>query len=251
MVAVAEPDLLAALRARLARDGLNIVLPLSAPLFDGVCAGVNLPALGTLLDGAAGAVVVGDGGPAFFARFQGQAAGQPPGDDPLDRHTRSSIDNAVSDVLGPTGLNVGSRTMYPFMTEPARSALPFQRLGVAAGLPAAGPLGLQIHPTYGPWWAYRALIVVAAPLVGGPPLAASCPGCPRPCEAACPGGAVAAGGFAVGACGAHRLRDPRCHDSCAARLGCPVGSDHSYPASQAAFHMRSSLAQIRRSPAVT
>jgi epoxyqueuosine reductase len=145
----------------------------------------------------------------------------------------------AAEVFGPWGSAVSFRLMYPFVD--ARPALPIQRLGQAAGLPAPGPLGIQIHPIYGPWWAYRAVVVLSEALVTEPVLATSCPGCARPCADACPAGAVTAMGFSYERCGGHRMVAPVCRDSCAARIACPVGSAHGYPAHQLAFHMRASM----------
>ena len=74
---------------------------------------------------------------------------------PLDRFTRAAITAARRAALGHPGR---ARLLFPFTD--SVPALPFQRLGRAAGLGAPGPLGLQIHPSYGPWWAYRGLIAL-------------------------------------------------------------------------------------------
>jgi epoxyqueuosine reductase len=186
-----------------------------------------------LVAGATGALVVGDGGGEFFARFR---AARAPGPDPLDRYTARVIDALVAAVAP------GARAFYPF-TPPW---LPMQTLGVAAGLPSAGPLGLQIHPRWGPWWAYRALIVLTdAPVTSEPPLARACDGCPAPCIAACPVGAPTMGGFTGATCARHRQADQACQHSCAARRACVVAPGAAYPAEQIAFHMDASLVMIR------
>jgi epoxyqueuosine reductase len=119
--------------------------------------------------------------------------------------------------------------------------IPFQRLGRAAGLGAPGPLALQIHPQFGPWWAYRALVVLDRRLPPAAPPGDGCAGCPAPCVAACPAAAVARSGFDVRACHAHRLSVVACHESCAARLACIRGPEHRYRDQQLAFHMRASM----------
>jgi hypothetical protein len=139
---------------------------------------------------------------------------------------------------------LGDHAVYfPFGAPP----LPMQRLGRAAGLPAPGPLGIQIHDEFGPWWAYRAFVVLARPLPALPALPALCVGCPAPCTAACPGRAVAAPGsaFDIAACAAHRLVHAPCTDDCAARRACVIAPAHAYPAAQLAFHMRAALVMIR------
>jgi epoxyqueuosine reductase QueG len=122
-----------------------------------------------------------------------------------------------------------------------------QQLGRAAGLPAPGPLALQVHPRFGPWWAYRAFAVVGLALPPEAPLTETCPTCPAPCVTACPGEAVRVAGFSLDRCADRRRLDEKCGYSCAARLACPVGATACYPAAQLRFHMAASLVQIRRS----
>jgi epoxyqueuosine reductase QueG len=195
--------------------------------------------LETLLAGARAAVVVGSGGPAFFDRFAARAADPDPGaPDPLDRYTRAVVEEAVRAALDPLGVAHVER--FPFLAQ-AGPHLPFQRLGRAAGLGGPGPLGLQIHPTYGPWWAYRALVVVDAPLPAAAPPGDGCAGCDAPCVAACPAGAVQVTGFLVPACHARRLVAEPCRLSCAARIACVRGPEHRYRDEELAFHMAASM----------
>ena len=219
--------------------GLGILLPMHAAAFDAACAAVNgAPRLAALLDGAQRALVVGSGGPTFFDRFE--AAGVEAVDgapNPLDRYTRRVVDAAVTSVLG--SLGVGHAVFFPFAG--LSPLIPFQRLGRAAGVGPPGPLGLQIHPVYGPWWAYRALIVVDRALHTGPSLEDTCSGCPAPCVGACPGAAVSTAGFSIPACHAERLRAPACRLSCAARIACVRGPEHRYRDEELAFHMIASM----------
>jgi hypothetical protein len=194
--------------------------------------------LAALLDGARAALIVGSGGPAFFDGFE--AAGVEAADggpNPLDRYTRRVVEAIAMATLGPLG--VGHAVFFPFAG--ATPVIPFQRLGRAAGVGPPGPLGLQIHPVYGPWWAYRALIVIDSALSTGPSLGDVCAGCPAPCVAACPGAAVSLAGFSIPACHAHRLRAVPCRLSCAARIACVRGPEHRYRDEALAFHMAASM----------
>jgi hypothetical protein len=235
-------DVAQALERALAREGLFVVRPVDQAALDR--AGVGF-ALDGILPGAGAALVVGDGGGAFFARFTASgAAGEAP--DPLDRYTVRVIEKAVSGVLG---ARVPHAIRFPFDSGPP--LLPIQRIGIAAGLPPPGPLGLQIHPVFGPWWGYRALVVLGGSVPPAAPLASPCAGCPAPCLPVCRGQAVALTGLRAGACVDHRLRDPACEEDCVARRGCFVGGVHAYSPAQLAFHMRASLVMIRahRNPA--
>ena len=189
-----------------------------------------------LLAGAAGALIVGSGGPAFFDRFTRAAEAGDGAANPLDRYTRRVVGRAADEALDPLG--VRRAVHFPFGTRPL---IPFQRLGRAAGLGGPGPLGLQIHPTYGAWWAYRALVLVdcALPAVAAP--GDGCAGCDAPCVAACPAGAVQRIGFAVSACHARRLVAEPCRLSCIARITCVRGPEHRYSDAELAFHMAASM----------
>jgi hypothetical protein len=193
---------------------------------------------GLLLEARA-ALIVGSGGPAFFDRFAREATerldGQP---NPLDRFTRAVVERAARAALEPLGVAYAVR--FPFLAG-AGPHIPFQRLGRAAGLGPPGPLGLQIHPTYGPWWAYRALVAVDTPLPAIAPPGDACAGCPAPCVAACPADAVQLSGFVIPSCHARRRAAEPCRRSCAARIACVRGPEHRYTVEELAFHMDASM----------
>ena len=215
--------MLEALASALGARGLNVTLPLDAAAFDAACAPTLT--LASLLPDARGALVVGAAGRAFFdgftrARADGSLAVGP---DPLDRYTRAVVDETTRAALAPLG--VAHATHFPFMGASVGGVvIPFQRLGRAAGLAATSPLGLQIHPIYGAWWAYRALVVVDVELPPGAPLSDACAGCPAPCVTACPAGAVRREGFDVPACHARRRRPlSRCVRPAPTRLAAEGG----------------------------
>jgi len=225
------------LRLALEALGLNVLLPLDAAGFDAAAGPLRLDAL---LPDARGALIVGSGGRGFFDGF---AAAPESGDgarNPLDRYTARVVAGAVEQALAGSGSR--HAVAYPFGTTPV---IPFQRLGRAAGLGGPGPLALQIHPVFGPWWAYRALIVLDRVLPAEPAPGDGCAGCPAPCVTACPAGAVNRAGFDVGACHARRLTAPACAESCAARIACIRGPEHRYRDEQLAFHMRASMPRPR------
>jgi epoxyqueuosine reductase len=218
--------------------GLDVLLPLPASAFDAACAqaGLRVPLrLGDLAPGAKHAAIVG-GGRGFFAGFTGAPEAADGAPSPLDRFTRRMVAAAAERALEP--LRVRHAVFYPFGGAPL---IPFQRLGRAAGLGPPGPLGLQIHPTLGPWWAYRALVTVDRDLPAVPALGDSCRGCPAPCVAACPAGAVREQGFAVAPCHARRVEAEGCRLSCPARIACVRGPEHRYSDAALAFHMAASL----------
>ena len=243
MSAVDPGEVLGRVRQRLARCGLNVVMPLGGRIFDEIVVSVGGTPSNDLLPGAGGVLIIGDGGPRFFEQFQSLRAspvhGVGPARHPLDDYTRQVLNDAVTDALAPWLGTIRFRLLYPFIG--AQPVLPFQRLGQAAGLPGPGPLGIQIHPVYGPWWAYRGLVVLSVSVQADEVLAASCSGCHQPCVVACPPQAVTTAGWSYRLCIAHRRSAPGCQESCAARGACPVGLDFRYSNQQLAFHMRASL----------
>jgi len=212
--------LLERLRERFALEGLRIVLPLDEAEVREI-----VPSVG-------GAILVGDGGGEFFSRF---LAGRREEDDPLDSYTRRVVRGVVEEVVG-----AGFEIFHPFAGE--RVHLPFQRLGMAAGLPAPGPLGVQVHPRFGPWWAYRALVALAMPMAGEGALAESCRGCAAPCVNDCGEHAIDGGRWVAGSLRGEIV----CGDGCGARLRCPVGAGARYSAEQIAFHARARRAVAAR-----
>jgi ferredoxin len=209
--------------------------------------------LRAILPEASNAIIVGSGGRDLFRCFRASTEAGDGGAHPLDRFTRAAVATAASEALRASG--IGYRVVFPFVGSFASSepVLPFQRLGRAAGVGAPGPLGLQIHPRFGPWWAYRALIAIAVDggvvdeIIGGAvdaPGGDRCAGCPAPCVAACPAGAVRLTGFSIVDCHARRLTAPACRLSCVARIRCVVGTEHRYTDEQLAFHMAASMPVI-------
>lgn len=186
---------------------------------------------------ARGVVVLAQGGAAFWERFAAarrRAAWPATAADPLDAWTRGVVADVVATAQAAVPLPC--RVIFP-----TDAAVDFRRLGVLAGLGVPSRLGLLVHPEFGSWIALRAAILVPvalAPTTAAMDGFAPCETCAgRPCEPACPAGAVSARGWDVPACSAHRARpDETCGSGCHARLACPVGAAHRYPPDALAFH---------------
>lgn len=189
--------------------------------------------LSSLASFARSGLLLLSGGAAFFEAFLRERRNEP---DPLDNFTRRSVE-ALVEPLRRAGARVDVR--YPFWNE--KSPLPFQAIARAAGL-APSPLGLDLHPDFGPWMAYRALLLVDAileedPIVGFEP----CASCEAPCIPACPVSAVERRGWDAARCFDHRLAGG-CADGCESRLSCPVGAGHRYPLPVLRYFQASGLA---------
>jgi len=107
--------------------------------------------------------------------------------------------------------------------------LPFQRLAVAAGLGTLSPSNLVVHPTFGPWFALRAVVLTTGTPITRVLPAAACD-CAERCRAA----------FA---------RACEAQDSwrawLAVRDACCVGVQHRYTEAQIEYHYTKSLALLR------
>ena len=147
--------------------------------------------------------------------------------------------------------------LYP--TPKGQSHIPLMRLGGLAGWNTPSPLGLGLHPQYGPWSAYRVAWLTnteqlpkafykepqafkTTGLTDISDLAHSaelCASCAAPCVTACPANAVAYGeNFKIEPCYEHsQPESSECHNHCFARTACPIGAEYRYDDDQLAHHM--------------
>lgn len=154
------------------------------------------------------------------------------GPDPMDRWNRR-LGEALAAQLG-------AAPIFPFGGPPH---WPFQRWAQRADEVGPSPLGIQIHPDYGLWHAYRLALIFAErlelpPLERRPMPCASCAA--KPCLSACPVEAFAPEGYDVQRCAGHikSAAGAACMDQgCRARDACPVGVGYRYDAEQLRFHM--------------
>jgi hypothetical protein len=163
--------------------------------------------------------------------------------DPLDRWTRSVIEPIASSVDG--------LALFPFAGPPY---WPFQRWAERAEGVRSSPIGIQIHPEFGLWHAYRAAILLRGAItLPRPEQAHPCDTCvDRPCLTHCPVNAFSQAGYEVDRCVDHvvaaQYKTGSCSDvGCLARLACPIGSAWRYRPEHARFHMRAFVKARMRS----
>jgi hypothetical protein len=210
-------------RAELAAAGLNAW---------GVADGARHQAV---LPGCRSVLVFGNGGTRLWDRFLDELRRDPRrlGDEehPLDAFVRRALDRADPDPPP------SRRWIRCAADEP--EPVDFRTLGLEAGLGWPSMLGLALHPTFGPWLAFRAACFTTEPLPASGPLGGPgpCDGCAAPCVSACPARAVErAGGWNVRVCAAWNVRTDVCASSCASRVACPVGEAHRYSALERQYH---------------
>ncbi len=175
-------------------------------------------------------VLIGNAGPAMFQRFARDGGGV------MDEWTKRVVDPLAADL--------GATAAYPF----DKPHLPFLSWARRGGAGHISPLGLNIHPTYGLWHAYRAALLFPVQfdlphLSAGPHPCETCAS--KPCLSACPVGAFDGTRYDVDTCGTYLKTGPGqdcMTGGCQARRACPVGREYRYSAPQAQFHMKAFLA---------
>ncbi len=193
-------------------------------------AGTNLQA-----DIVSKLVLIGNSGAAMWRAFAPFIDGDP---NPLDRWTRS--------IVEPVADQVRARAIFPF----DQPAPPIQRWAMRAERLLPSPLGILIHPKYGLWHAYRAVLILSNDVESEHEALEStreelsahpCDSCAeKPCLAACPVGAFSTGGYNVPACAEYLAgtEGGSClRGGCQARNACPIGREWRYGDAQIAFHM--------------
>lgn len=180
--------------------------------------------------GARFVILIGNAGPEMFRRFARER-------DPM----RDALDDWTREAAGELARDLDATSVYPFDVLPP---YPFLTWARRAGAGHVSPLGLNIHPTYGLWHAYRAALLF--PVVFDLPVHSAgshpCESCAeKPCLSACPVSAFNGQRYDVDGCARH-LATPQgdvCNmRGCLARHACPVGQGFAYATAQAQFHMR-------------
>jgi ferredoxin len=183
-------------------------------------------------------VLLGNAGTDMFRRF---ARDRNPATDKIDDWTRDVVSELASDLQ--------AKAVFPF----DKPALPFLTWARRGGAGHTSPLGLNIHPSYGLWHAYRAALMFCVEFdlpkqsAGARPCE-SCAG--KPCLSACPVQAFSTSVYNVDACAGH-VGSPAgadCFDNgCLARRACPIGQGFAYHPYQAQFFMRAFVEARRNS----
>jgi hypothetical protein len=177
-------------------------------------------------------LMIGPSEPGFWAHVTAQTEFLDSQPDPLDRWSRRVIGRIACDLRG--------EALFPFGGPPYR---PFIAWALATGRAWSSPVGLLVHDQAGLMVSYRGALAFSDHIaLPPPPLHAPCDSCHRPCEAACPVGALGSTGYDVAACHNYLATDAGqvCLDQgCQARRACPLSQSYGRRPEQSAFHMRS------------
>ena len=153
--------------------------------------------------------------------------------DPVDRWSER--------VVGQLAADLGAEALFPFGGPPYQ---PFIRWAYDSGRAWQSPTGMLVHDQAGMMISFRGALRFARDLGWARPDGQSpCDTCAtRPCETACPVGALSVGAqYDVPAC--HAFLDSadgaECMQAgCAVRRACPVSQSFARPEAQSAHHMR-------------
>ena len=182
------------------------------------------------------ALLIGNIGSSMWPSFSNSsqlADGEP---DPLNRWTVEIMSTLVQS-FGPGSV---SEVRYPF----GEPNWPFQNYAQEALGISHSPIGLLIHPEYGLWMAFRAVLIMAESfqVSRSEPAARPCDTCiDKPCLNTCPIDAFTVENYDYVSCKSHVASKPgrTClNGGCQARQACPVGRDHIYARPHQAFHMK-------------
>lgn len=176
-------------------------------------------------------LMLGPREPGFWAHVTAEPEFTDGKPDPLDRWSRR--------VIGHLACALGAKALFPFGGPPWR---PFIGWAQRTGRAHVSPVTLLVHDRAGLMVSYRGALALREHIDLPPAPPAPCDGCARPCETACPVGALDGTGYDVAAC--HAFLDTEdgrdCLDrGCRVRRACPVSETYGRRPAQSAFHMRS------------
>ena len=185
-------------------------------------------------------VLVGNAGPDLWHSFTADA--DMAVSHPLNRWIRPKIREAAREAGADAVTFPEEGPPYPPLQDWAIRAEPVHR----------SPIGILIHPDFGLWHVYRAVLLFREriELPAREPRASPCDSCARkPCLTVCPADAFLPDRFDAVSCVAHVESDEgeNCRErGCMARRACPVGRGHRYLPAQQAFHTAAMVCAARR-----
>ena len=186
-------------------------------------------------------LMVGNAGSALWPILQDSAEARDGHPHPLDRWTQ----RIITELCERKGLSA----VYPFGGPPW---WPFVTWAKRTGQFSPSPLGVLVHQHYGPWSAFRGVILGDETLLELAPAGVGSGPCPtcmdKPCLTVCPVNAISLDEpYDYKACRSHVTTSwpaetadgdqPTCSTGCLARKACPVGTEYRYAPAHGRFHM--------------
>ncbi|MFD1341058.1 ferredoxin [Litorisediminicola beolgyonensis] len=182
-------------------------------------------------------LMLGPDEPAFWPLFAAAPEARDGRPDPLDRWSARVVGGLAAD-WGGAAILPSDGPPYP----------PFIAWAQQSGRAHVAPVGLLVHDEAGLLLSFRGAVALRDRIERPAPPQCPCETCAaRPCETACPVGAMGPGqAYDVPACRAF-VASPEGVDcrtrGCLVRRACPVSAQMHRPGDQAAFHMAAFLGQ--------
>ena len=188
-----------------------------------------LRGMGAPLERYAKLVLVGHAGPDFWRAFSQAKVDAP---HPVDAFSTQIVRQFIDQFLDDSD--------YEWLYPSEDYVIPLQRLARAAHWGSPSPLGLDISPQYGLWFAHRAAFLSNAGLEERrePEAPSPCTNCTsRECISHCPAGAVTLENFALQSCTNYRHSEASaCRANCLSRWHCPYAAKYRYSQEQMRYH---------------
>ncbi|WP_420327497.1 ferredoxin [Mameliella sp.] len=185
-------------------------------------------------EGTSTLLLLGPDEPHFWPLFTAAPEYLDGAPDPLDRWSKRVL-SALAEAWGGTAIFPSDGPPYA----------PFLAWALGTGRAWTSPVGMLVHDAAGLFISYRGAIALPVRLPLTQTGTQPCDHCPRPCETACPVGALGPGqAYDVARCKAHMLtpEGTTCRtEGCLVRRACPVSDGFSRRTAQSAFHMRAFL----------
>ena len=221
----------------LSEQGLNMLAILSAEMLPTVLSSA-LKETDLEVEDYFSLILIGHSGNTMWQRLQEQ---DDKGGNPVDEFSIFYAKLFVEKYLDGCEYSV----LYP-----GELPIPLQQLGAIAGWHHSSPLGLGVNKSFGPWFGYRAALLVRAKLpvlvdqLGESP----CTQCTdKPCISACPANALSYSKLPnISNCVDYRMQERSpCELQCLARLACPVGLEFRYSDEQLHYFYGRSITAIK------
>lgn len=186
-------------------------------------------------------ILIGHGGKVFWEALKatGVDLSRQEEQHPVDNFTVSTVQQFMHEEHADCAYQI----IYP-----GTYTISLQELGKLAGWHHSSPFMVGINPTFGSWFAYRAVVLANTNLALSAPIicASPCDSCEdKPCISACPAQALDAGEFHLLKCVSYRQEEASvCKNTCVARRRCPVAIEHRYSEEQMQYHYGRSMRVI-------
>lgn len=183
-------------------------------------------------------ILIGHGGKALWKSLAETALVV---ENPIDSFTL----DVVAKWLSALNSHIRSHVIYP-----NNQSIDLVALGKLAGWHHESPFKVGINNNWGPWFAYRAVVLADSRFAITPPLSAPSPciACTStPCIKRCPADACGEAGLDIDKCIRYRKTPhSECASTCLARMSCPIQSQHRYAEAQMNFHYTESMKIINQ-----